>query len=177
VNWEAIGAVGEIIGALAVVASLAYLAVQIRQNTRQVTEQNLSNRMNSLTAVGNGFTAFRTRITSSEALSALWAKGSSDLTALNAEERQRFDLLCVDFFWAWGLPWLYVQQGVFDKEFWDFTSANLPLYAHPGIRAWWSSSEHRSEYPKEFVRLVDRLLALDRESADARLGDPSSAER
>ena len=33
-NWEAIGAVGEILGALAVVATLGYLATQIRQNTK-----------------------------------------------------------------------------------------------------------------------------------------------
>ena len=32
-NWDAIGAVGEIVGALAVVGTLAYLAVQIRHNT------------------------------------------------------------------------------------------------------------------------------------------------
>ena len=31
-NWEAIGAVGEILGAIAVVATLAYLAVQIRES-------------------------------------------------------------------------------------------------------------------------------------------------
>jgi len=31
-NWDAIGAIGEIVGAVAVVASIAYLAVQIRQN-------------------------------------------------------------------------------------------------------------------------------------------------
>jgi len=30
VNWEAIGAVGEVIGALGVIVSLSYLAVQIR---------------------------------------------------------------------------------------------------------------------------------------------------
>ena len=30
-NWDAIGAVGEIVGALAVVISVIYLAVQIRQ--------------------------------------------------------------------------------------------------------------------------------------------------
>ena len=35
-NWEAIGAVGEILGAIAVLLSLAYLAVQIRQNTASV---------------------------------------------------------------------------------------------------------------------------------------------
>ncbi len=33
-NWEAIGAVGEILGAIAVVATLFYLATQIRQSTR-----------------------------------------------------------------------------------------------------------------------------------------------
>ena len=33
-NWDAIGAIGEIVGAAAVVVSIAYLAVQIRSNTR-----------------------------------------------------------------------------------------------------------------------------------------------
>ncbi len=33
-NWDAISAVGEIVGALAVVVSLIYLATQIRQNTK-----------------------------------------------------------------------------------------------------------------------------------------------
>jgi len=33
-NWEALGAIGEIVGAVAVVVTLVYLAVQIRQNTR-----------------------------------------------------------------------------------------------------------------------------------------------
>jgi len=33
-NWDAIGAVGEILGALAVFLSLAYLAIQTRQNTQ-----------------------------------------------------------------------------------------------------------------------------------------------
>jgi len=36
VNWAAIGAIGEIIGAVAVVLSLIHLAVQIRQNTQQI---------------------------------------------------------------------------------------------------------------------------------------------
>jgi hypothetical protein len=35
-NWEAIGAVGEVAGAAGVIASLIYLAVQVRQNTRSV---------------------------------------------------------------------------------------------------------------------------------------------
>ena len=40
-NWDAIGAVGEILGALAVFISLVYLAVQVRQNRDQVQLQAL----------------------------------------------------------------------------------------------------------------------------------------
>ncbi len=39
-NWNAIGAVGEILGALAVVATLFYVARQIRENTRAVARQS-----------------------------------------------------------------------------------------------------------------------------------------
>ncbi len=34
-NWDAIGAVGEIVGALAVVVSLVYLAIQVRRQNRE----------------------------------------------------------------------------------------------------------------------------------------------
>ena len=37
-NWEAIGAIGELLGALGVVITLVYLAVQIRQNTQSMEE-------------------------------------------------------------------------------------------------------------------------------------------
>jgi hypothetical protein len=32
-NWEALGAVGELVGGIAVIATLIYLSIQIRQNT------------------------------------------------------------------------------------------------------------------------------------------------
>src|SRR5262245_53393900 len=33
-NWEAIGAIGEVVGAGSVVVTLVYLAIQVRQNTK-----------------------------------------------------------------------------------------------------------------------------------------------
>ena len=41
-NWDAIGAVGEIIGAAGVIITLAYLATQIRQNTNQLKGEAIS---------------------------------------------------------------------------------------------------------------------------------------
>lgn len=35
-NWDALGAIGEMLGAIGVIATLLYLSVQIRQNTRAI---------------------------------------------------------------------------------------------------------------------------------------------
>ena len=39
-NWEAIGAIGEIVGALAVLATLYYLAIQIKMQNYQLQKSN-----------------------------------------------------------------------------------------------------------------------------------------
>ena len=47
-NWEAISAIGEILGAAGVIITLAYLAAQIRQNTkvsRGATRQDLAGQL------------------------------------------------------------------------------------------------------------------------------------
>ena len=41
-NWDAIGAIAELLGAIGVIASLIYLATQVRQNREQVSHM-LSN--------------------------------------------------------------------------------------------------------------------------------------
>ena len=40
-NWDAIGAIGEILGAIAVLITLVYLTTQIRQNTAQQKREEL----------------------------------------------------------------------------------------------------------------------------------------
>jgi pyridoxal biosynthesis lyase PdxS len=52
-NWEAISAVAEIIGVIAVVVSLGYVSVQIRQNTkvaRAATRQAIAESTENLTS-------------------------------------------------------------------------------------------------------------------------------
>ena len=50
-NWDAIGAIGEVIGALAVFITLGYLAIQIRQNTKAVRASALDSSVNAVNAV------------------------------------------------------------------------------------------------------------------------------
>lgn len=45
-NWEAIGAIGEVFGALAVLVTLFYFAVQIRQSNKLAEAQSQRELMN-----------------------------------------------------------------------------------------------------------------------------------
>ncbi len=51
-NWEAIGAIGEIAGALAVVASLIYLATQIRQSNKLLILESRKYVIEQVTMIG-----------------------------------------------------------------------------------------------------------------------------
>jgi len=42
-NWDAIGAFAELLGALAVFITVAFLAVQMRQNTRALRAESMNN--------------------------------------------------------------------------------------------------------------------------------------
>lgn len=42
-NWDAVSAIAEILGVLAVVISLVYVGFQVRQNTMQLRQDNLLN--------------------------------------------------------------------------------------------------------------------------------------
>ncbi len=52
-NWEAVGAVGEALGAIAVVVTLIYLASQLRQNTKALRSSTYEAYANSGTAIND----------------------------------------------------------------------------------------------------------------------------
>jgi len=61
-NWEAIGAIGEIAGAIGVVVTLAYLSVQLRQNTK-------ASRLSAIQAASENSSRFSELLASDAALS------------------------------------------------------------------------------------------------------------
>jgi len=70
-NWDAVGAVGEIVGALAVFLTLAYLAIQIRQNTRAVQSSAIDSSINRISAM-------RQSLSENTELATLYLKGGKD---------------------------------------------------------------------------------------------------
>lgn len=85
-NWEAIAAVAELLGVLAVFVTLIYLAVQIRQNTAAVATATYESTM-------SGFNDINVVVASNPALAALLDLGCQNLDSLNVEETVQFNFL------------------------------------------------------------------------------------
>jgi hypothetical protein len=82
-NWEAIAAIGEILGALAVVVTVAYLAVQVRQNTASVSTSTYE-------SVVSGFNRINLSIAEDEELASLFQRGLYEPDSLTENEGVRF---------------------------------------------------------------------------------------
>ena len=91
-NWDAIGALGEVLGAIAVIATLLYLAVQTK-HARVAVE--------TAATLGTieGHSRFRQALMTNPTLSDLLAKANSG-TDLTEGEAQRIKMLFLELFLA-----------------------------------------------------------------------------
>ena len=81
-NWEAIGAVGEIVGAAAVVVTLVYLARQIGQHTAMTRVAASSERVERDYEIASS-------IIESREVAEIWAKGDLEFDSLDDIDRLR----------------------------------------------------------------------------------------
>ena len=149
-NWDAIGAVAELLGAVGVIASLVYLATQIRQNTRSVQSaayQSIVVGQQALSSVSyDGETAEIIR------------RGMQDRSQLNEAEAFRFNWLISSVVSGYENGMYQFDNGMLAPERWQGQVANLRWFlASPGVRAWWSTF-YKEHLAADFVRLVDEEI-------------------
>ena len=90
-NWEAIATISEVIGAVGVIVTLVYLAIQIRQNT---AAQSAATELEKSTS----YSGLHSYIASSETLADIWEKGFDDAESLTPHEKRRFIWVIADYF-------------------------------------------------------------------------------
>ena len=151
-NWEAIGAIGEVLGAAAVVATLGYLAIQIRQNSRAVKNSAAQSMLSEANA--------SLRVASSDPSTARAViLGQTLFDDLSEGEKAQF--LAWVFSWMRTIEQAYFQylQGYIDEEIWEGHKAHhCQLINSPGIAAWWSS--RKPFYSKKFQNYMDECSAI-----------------
>jgi hypothetical protein len=149
-NWEAIGAVGEVVGATGVIVTLGYLAAQVRQNTESV-------RASTLEAMSEASASFQDQLASNPELARIFFAGTGDLASLTPEERLRFQFLMMAFFRRFeNMHRQGSQVGVSPDEWAGLRASCLSVACQPGSRAWWTEHSHR--FNPGFVEWLNHQL-------------------
>lgn len=146
-NWETISAISEAVSAVAIVATLIYLAIQIRQNTASVK----GSAYQQWVAANLELNMAATESTQSDIL----VLGNTDSANLSNESFVSFAM------WNLGLmqmaqatDYLYRTESL-DRDLWE-TEINRAagILAFPGVRQWWDAGGNTQLTPR-FVKLLE----------------------
>jgi len=127
-NWEAIGAIGEIVGALAVVVTLVYLVIQIRQNTAAVATATYESTM-------TGFNDINVVVASDPELARLLDRGTQNSDALSVGEITQFNFLLRCYANQWWKLLKLRERGSLSEADWSvFAKEAAQFLDQPGCR-------------------------------------------
>jgi hypothetical protein len=146
-NWEALGAISELVGAIGVIATLGYLAFQIRQNSHTVktaTAQSVMAAVNETLQTG----------AASPQAARMLMLGQTDFEALSDDEKMQFAVWLLSWFRIMDQAYQVHRLGTIDPGVWDgyFKHLQGTLQAD-SVRRWWSN--RRMIFTPAFRELID----------------------
>lgn len=142
------GAVGDLIGGAAIIVSLIYVGIQIKQSTAasraatyQAFSQQYSSHMLPLQNVD-----FR----------GIFVRGLGDLDSLEADEQVAFFSYLNGVLRMFEAFYLQQQEGTFDSDIYDPWGAQLvDLFGNTGVQKYWMIRRHN--FLPKFADHIDQL--------------------
>ena len=157
-NWDAIGAIAETLGAVGVIASLVYLAGQIRQNTAQMDRAERTARGDSYQSTLGMIQSTSEAVRVDGEASEIMRRGLLDLRDLTEAESYRFNWLMGSHLFAWDNALYQYHHGVLADDRWVLIRNMIAYYLRlAAFRDFWKSYAHDTLSP-EFVALVEEIL-------------------
>jgi hypothetical protein len=150
-NWEAVGAISQIVGAVFVGITLIYLAAQLRQNTSALKSSAF---LAVSTLMGSTMEVWATHAD----LAPLLIRAQAGLDELSPDERARFGFMMMMTYRR--LETVVVQRhlGLIDSELTEgFERSALSALRSKGVRQWWDAS--KDAFSNLFSAWVDEKLA------------------
>lgn len=157
-NWSAVSAISDLVAAAAVVVSLVYLALQVRQNHRAVTAATEleTSRM---------FSELHSRVAASSELARLWDTGLTRPAELTEDEQRRFIWFVAEYFYLVEAVWQQHASGTVSASSWaQHEAVTVGLLKNRLLQEWWVSGV--SPYTPEFRAAVDRAVTRGAEHWD-----------
>ena len=160
-NWDAIGAIAELLGALAVLITVAFLAVQMRQNTRALRSESINNASMS---TQNWYLQLGTNLQGVE----IWLKGVQTPDECSQSEYAQFVSQLQAMLLSHQATFRLGMHGVLDTDIREsINKILLNLKGQPGFRRFWS--ERGDQFDTPFRLFVDEIIASDAVSGGASL--------
>ena len=159
-NWEAAGAIGEIIGATAVIGTLLYLGLQIRQ-------QNLAQQLQVKESILEGFNRANEHLATNPDLGALFVKGLHDPDILTDSESAQFSFLLRLYVNQYQKMYSLFSNGSLSRQEWEnFAAQGAWMLNKPGGKRWLDG--HRSTFSEFTNELLN--CSYDDTSIDFTMG-------
>ncbi|MGR8949144.1 MAG: hypothetical protein ACU84Q_13935 [Gammaproteobacteria bacterium] len=131
-NWEAVGATAEMLGATGVIVTLVYLAVQVRQNTAALQSTSEAD-------LAKSYAHWHSMPATDPELGRCFDLGSSG-QHMTDEELRRFRWYVATFFYLCEAAYCHYARGQISQETWDANVHSLlRLLANDLTREWWDS--------------------------------------
>jgi hypothetical protein len=167
-NWDAISAIGEVIGATAVVVTLGYLAIQLRQARSEYTRNNARDLVVRNNAVLG-------KLADDKELRERHIRGMQDFGALAGDEKLAFGI----WIFTWISNW---EQAYVDQKSGSFEGLPLETYSMgiaevlrtPGGTEYWL--RNKDYFSTDTASEIDRVIGLSEQTWLERFHDPKELE-
>jgi hypothetical protein len=159
-NWDAIGAIAETLGAVGVIASLVYLAGQIRHSREQMGQNTRALRAATYQQFREEiFQAYNSPVATPELLRTL-RSGMADFQQLDDEDAFQFDFWAIRLMDGYDNAYYQYRVGMLDDDRWGVQRAVVAnLFGNPNIVQWWKANQ--PIVSPEFVALVSEILGKE----------------
>jgi hypothetical protein len=158
------GAIGELIGAIAVIVTLFYVALQIRQNTRAI-------RLSTSHAVTEEVRDMFALLAEHGGLAELVQQASMDAASIGGADKLRYWSYNNNFVRAFENAYIQWTQDALDPRHWAGIKRMVTDYTHvSGFREFWPNRKHW--YSDEFQHFMDAEIL----QSEAQTGVPLPGE-
>ncbi len=150
INLESLAQLGEVIGAAAVVASLLYLAVQVRQGTRAQRTENYARALERVSAM-------QSVLSQDSEISRIFARGVQDTSKLTPLDKIRFTWSLYEAFDAFEFMFHTYETDQMPDEVWHRWSLTVAWWlSFPGVQSWWHNRP--VQFTASFTKFVEDVL-------------------
>jgi hypothetical protein len=156
-NWEAIGAVAELAGALGVIVSLIYLAKQISMTNENVAQNTTALFNQGEHASIDGILKMNLPQVENKDVAELMLAAYSNYSALDEVDRYRFSTMLLTQFESHQTFFLQNYRDSAGPETWSYYSRVMDDYLKiPSVAGWWEQS--RKNFDPGFVAYINEKL-------------------